>query len=234
MVSAFAPVFGVAVLLARTRQQRRLLHRHVHHFVSLSGDIIDSNMKTSTKCSLALCASLFTTTYSSNILLVALSTFIRLGIRPGTGFFRGSEVISYIIGDFVGPLVVWSLSAYANRKLTALISLCICGVAGILAATAMYTTQAIIAGAVVGLSHTMMFTVTILWQTENADAGDRARKLVLLFVALAAGRALAQWISFALASQSSYTAVRVVAGSQILLAAATAALLHFLGPESYR
>jgi MFS family permease len=189
-------------------------------------------MKSTTKSSLALYISLFTSTYSSIILTIALWSFMRDGAP--ILFFRGSEVITHMVGDLIGPLLILLLSAHFNRKRTALIALGVSAVAGILTVSAMSSIQAVVASFFVGLSQAMMFTVAILWASENADTNNRGRKVVLLFVAVSVGRAVAEWVGFAIVSGPSSIAVRLVAGVQIALVAATATLLHFSGIDSYR
>lgn len=160
--------------------------------------------------------------------------YISMGMNYGMHVLYGWDSVAILVGAFLGPLLVWLLSRFINRKHVVLIALALTALSGILAVSANQGLQVVIGGGFVGLSNTMMLTAACLWQVENADSWRRGPKVVLLLVAAGTGNALCSWITFIInRTYPSIVGVRVAVGIQLVFVLA-AAVMVFIATDSYR
>ena len=106
--------------------------------------------------------------------------------------------------------------------------------ASILSIAATNSILFIVAGAFAGLANTMICLIASLWQAENAEAHNRGRKVVLLYLSAAVGYALASWIGFAFFMTSvAAAAFRGVMSLQIIFFLLALVFIYF-ATDSYR
>lgn len=192
-------------------------------------------MKSSTKLTWALCVSLFSVSYSARILQVAMQVYTSMGMVSGAGYIRGWESLSVLIGAVLGPLSVWLLSFFFNRKTVVLIALAIDTLSAILVVSAWTLLQVVVAGGFAGFSNSMICTAAALWQAENAEQHQRGPKIVLLFVAAGLGAVLSIWINFIFNMIYPYlVGVRAAVGIQFIFIVLSAVLVVFSATDSYR
>jgi MFS family permease len=192
-------------------------------------------MKSSTKLSWALCVSLFTCSYSARILQVAMQIYLNLGMAYGVSFVRGWESMAILIGAVLGPLSVWILSFWFNRKTVVVVALAIDTLSAVLVLSASTLVQVVVAGGFVGFSNIMICTAAALWQAENAEPHRRGPKIVLLLVAAGLGAVLSVWLNFIFnMTLPTLASVRAVVGIQLIFLAASTALVVFFATDSYR
>lgn len=142
--------------------------------------------------------------------------------------------MALLIGGVTGPLAAWALSLVLNRKQVMLIAIVIGTLQAILVLSAEDVIQLLVAAGLAGLSNTMMYTIAVLWQAENAEANQRGKKIVLLLIAAAAGSALTTWINFIFnVARPTLAGLRAAVGVQFIFIAVSA-LLIFFATDSYR
>ena len=192
-------------------------------------------MKASTTLSWALCSSLFSASYSSRILQFAMGLYLRMGMAHGMQLYYGWDSVAILVGAVLGPLLVWLLSPFLNRKYLVLVGLAITAFSAILTVSANQIIQVIVGSGFVGISNTMILTAATLWQVENADSQHRGQKVVLLLVSAAAGNVACGWLTFILVRTSAPTiaGVRALVGIQLVFIALASALVLF-ATDSYR
>ena len=171
-------------------------------------------------------------TPTARLSLAVLSTFFSVGFCSQMGallynssYFRYTlsrvtySTVAILVATFVGSLLPWLFGTgfRIGRRLTAFAGLLILTLGCVLATSAFSYAQSVAALVFYGLGIGLLSVTGVLWTVETVKAAQRGRKVVLLFVALLAGTAVAAWINYGFAYSTTPEArVRAPLGLQLV------------------
>ena len=127
--------------------------------------------------------------------------------------------LTYVIASFVGVLATWPMGTALNlgRRIVTLVGLLLLFL-GCILATALTAFGVVIASQVFyGMGIGSMYISGLLWMVEMAQAKNRGRRVVMMWIASAAGSAIASWIRFGFQFAPYTVGVRVPLGLQLLV-----------------
>ena len=170
-----------------------------------------------TKLTTALFTTLFAVGFctSSSSLIYIASQATPIGLTY--------NYIAYLCALFVGSVLAWPMSNWLGmgRRISTLVGLLVLFLGCVLATSLMSYGQGIAAEVFYGLGVGIMSVSAVLWMVEMAEARERGKKVVLLFIALSAGVAIAEWIDYGFQYVSSSSAYdvrwRVPLGLQLVV-----------------
>ena len=189
------------------------------------------------RLTLGLALTLFSISYKTSIWSVIVNGNQSAERRLRDVFYAYNwSTTFYPVAYFFGALTAWPASLRFSRRQVLLAALAGLFVGGLIVFSAGGNAQLIAGHVISGFFAGGTYVTAILWQAEVAQAYDRGRRVVVLFIAGWTGSAFGSWMQYAFTQNyDGYNgSIRAPLGLQFIPLTFAGFVLILFAPDSWR